>query len=88
MAVTTDPELAKAIIESVVTATDAVAVDTITREQETLRAQREQFSREYAQEQLNVLLQEYPNAPEVFKNPAFASSMSLEVGIQILVSRS
>lgn len=67
----TDPELAKAIIESVVTATDAVAVDTITREQEALRAQREQYSREYAQDQLNVLLQEYPNAPEVFKSDSW-----------------
>lgn len=81
----TDPELAKVIQDAVTKATDTVATDTIAREQEYLKAQREQYSREYAREQLDILLQEYPNAPEVFRSDTWKQwKTSQSEGVQRL----
>lgn len=65
----TDPELAKTIADAISQATDGVTEDLVNRERENLTLSRENALKDYRDEQVNVLLDQYPNAPEVFKSP-------------------
>lgn len=65
----TDPELAKTIADAISQAADGVVDDTTNRERENLTLSRERALKDYRDEQINVLLDQYPNAPEVFKSP-------------------
>lgn len=64
-----DAELADAIAKAITAATQGVAEDSHTREIENTRFLREQEANAYMQEQLDILLTTYPNAPEVLKSP-------------------
>lgn len=69
----TDPELAKAIIDSIATASDEVASDNIQRNQETLTLFRDMNLEEQKAAEMHSLLEEYPNAPEVFASDTWKS---------------
>ncbi|UFK09594.1 hypothetical protein [Xanthomonas phage DES1] len=69
----TDPELAKVIAESIAAATDEVASDNMLRHQETLSLLRDTHLEEQKQAELSALLDEYPNAPEVFASADWKS---------------
>lgn len=62
----TDPELAQTIAAAIAQATDGVAEDFEKREREALTYSKEEALKEYRQEQISILLDEYPNAPDVF----------------------
>jgi ElaB/YqjD/DUF883 family membrane-anchored ribosome-binding protein len=64
-----DAELADAITKAIIEATQGVADESSTKEIETLRFLREQEAKAYQQEQLEILLENHPNAPEVFRSP-------------------
>lgn len=64
----TDPELAETIAAAIAAATDGVTEEQYNREKEILTLSREEALKEYRQEQVNILLEEYPNAPDVFKS--------------------
>lgn len=65
----TDPELAKTIAAAIAQATDGVAEDFDKRERESLTLSKEEALKEYRQEQIDILLDQYPNAPDVFNSP-------------------
>lgn len=64
----TDPDLAKAIADAISEAVDGVAAESAAKEKETLTFFRDQNAQEYADVELNKLLQEVPNAPDIFKD--------------------
>ena len=69
----TDPELAQAIIDSVAAASDEVAFDNLARNQDTIALLRDLHIEEQKQQQMNLLLEEYPNAIDIFKSDAWKS---------------
>lgn len=64
----TDPALAKAIIDAVNAASDEVATDNIARNREVLTTIRDSAIEEQKQVQMGLLLEDYPNAIEIFKS--------------------
>lgn len=64
----TDPELAQTIAEAISQATDGVASQFDDRERNRLTLSREQALKDYREEQVSLLLDQYPNAPDVFKS--------------------
>lgn len=64
----TDPALAQAIIDSVAAASDAVASDNIARNRDVLTAIRDTAVEEQKSVQMGILLEDYPNALEIFKS--------------------
>ena len=67
----TDPELAKAIAAAVEEATNGVANEALDRERRTLETLREQEFATYQAQEVDRLLEMYPNAPEVFSSPSW-----------------
>lgn len=68
----TDPELADAIAKAIVAATEGVADETITSQQETLKLIRDNEVALHQQAEAQRLLEKYPNAAEVFASPSWA----------------
>lgn len=67
----TDPELADTIAAAIAAATDGVAGEMRASEENTLRLLRTQEVNSYQAEQTQALLEQYPNAPEVFASPSW-----------------
>lgn len=67
----TDPELADVLAELLADATDGVATDLWDAETTSLQTQRKEVEQELKVEEINRLLEMYPNAPEVFKSPSW-----------------
>lgn len=65
----TDPALAKAMKDIVATAIDGIDEEHRSREIENLQSLREQEAKTYQQEEVNRLLEMYPDAPKVFASP-------------------
>lgn len=61
-----DAELAKAIADAVLAATESQAKDSITKERDQLKFLRDQEVQTHQLDEANRLLELYPNAPEVF----------------------
>lgn len=61
-----DPELAKAIADAILAATEGAAKDTLTKERDSLKFLRDQEVQTYQEVEANRLLEMYPNAPQVF----------------------
>ena len=68
-----DAELADAVAKAIIAASQGVAEDSHTKEIETLKFLREQEAKAFQQEQLDILLEQYPNAPEVFRSPHWSA---------------
>lgn len=83
----TDPELADTIAAAIAAATDGVTEEQYNREKEILTLSREEALKEYRQEQVNILLEEYPNAPDVFKSSHWKDwKKSQSAAVQTLAS--
>lgn len=69
----TDAELAELLEGSITDAISGVAEDAFSREKETLTLLREVESNEHREQEVNRLLEMYPNAPDVFRSDAWKS---------------
>jgi hypothetical protein len=61
-----DPELAKAIADAILAATEGVTKESVAKEKENLQFLRDQEVRSYQAMEADRLLEMYPNAPQVF----------------------
>ena len=68
-----DADLADGVAKAIMEAISGVTNASHTKEVETLKFLREQEAKAYQQEQLDILLEQYPNAPEVFRSPHWSS---------------
>lgn len=68
----TDPELAKAVLAAIATASDEVAIDGTSRELAATKAAHAEATQEYQQAEAQRLVEMYPNAKEVFVSPSWA----------------
>lgn len=66
-----DAELADSMAKAILEAVSGITSESATKEIETLSFLREQEAKSYQQEQLDLLLDTYPNAPEVFKSTSW-----------------
>lgn len=66
-----DPELASLLENTLSEALDGAAVDTLTRERDTISLMREREVAEYEAQEAERLLEMYPNAGEVFVSPTW-----------------
>lgn len=69
----TDPELARTIAAAIASASDEIASDNLSRSRETLSMLRDMHLEEQKQEQMSILLDEFPNAIEIFRSDSWKS---------------